>query len=332
MKGSLFWRFAYLCCALTGILAGYGMFSLTGVKENREDIGTKDNTLVRETGDGVFFDEEGETKLPIITIRVTTAPTPTWTWAPVPSEIPELTASPTVQPEETPDDALEILPKLPDITMEPEQTVSAGQSAVTLPEDVLPSLGSQWAGKGMAVVPEQEPVLQTTEEPENSATEVITYPAKIFGQTPVINRSDAYVSYFEFCYDLIAIVEPKVQARGLNINTLMTKFALKALFCGIDIEQLDINAPIPRRLAALCLWLAAQVLNESGWDTSAKSVENYVTDISGCTASEKKAIAYLYESGVLKGYQVSGQKFYPDAGLKTESGSKWLSEINRCWK
>jgi len=333
MKGSLFWKFAYLCCALTGILAGYGVFSLTGVKENREDIGTKDNTLVRESGDSVFFDEEAEITVPPVTVTVTTTPAPTETLVPVQAETPEITGSPTVQPEEPPAGASEILPELPEIKTAPEQTVSAGQAAITVPEEVLPSLGSQWAGKGMAVIPEQEPVLQTkSEETEEFATEVITYPAKIFGQTPVINRSDAYVSYFEFCYDLIAMVEPEVTARGLNMNALMTKFALKALFCGIDIEQLDINAPIPRRLAALCLWLAAQVLDESGWDTSSGSVGEYVTDISSCTVSERRAIAYLYEQGVVKGYQAAGQCFYPAEGLKTETGKTWLSGVKQCWK
>ena len=313
MKGSLFWKFAYLCCALTGILAGYGVFTLTGVNESREDISTKDDTLVRESGDSVFFDEEGEVTLPTatVTVTVTATPAPTEALVPIPTAVPEIAASPTVQP---------------------EQTVSAEQAAITVPEDVLPSLGSQWAGRGTVVLPEQEPVLQQVlEETENAVTEVITYPAKIFGQTPVINRSDTYVSYFEFCYDLIAMVEPEVTVRGLSMNSLMTKFALKALFCGIDIEQLDINAPIPRKLAALCLWLAAQVLDESGCDTSSRSALRYVTDISSCSSSERKAIAYLYEQGVVKGYQVAGQQFYPTEGLKTEVGKAWLSGIKQCW-
>lgn len=297
MKGSLYWKFAYLCCVLTGILAGYGMFSLTAAKE---DISTKDNTLVRESGDSVFFDEEPELPVPtgllIPTLTSTPIPIPTSTPIPTPvstptpeptqtiTEIPTPTAVPTPVPTITPVPA-EVLPKLPEITLIPEEI-----------------------------------------------RETITYPAKIFGQTPVINPSDTYVSYFEFCYDLIAMVEQEVAARGLNINTLMTKFALKALLCGVDIEQLDINAPIPRRLAALCLWLAAQVLNESGCDTSSRSAGDYVTDITSCSSSERKAIAYLYEQGVLKGYQVKGQRFYPQDGLKTEAGKAWLSGIKHCWK
>lgn len=320
MKGSLLWKLAYVFCALAGILAGYGVFSLADAGEYPSENITKDNTLLRESGDSVFFDEaQGQpavTTVPAVTVTLTPIPTA------VPTSVPIETPVPSRVPEE-----VEILPELPAITEVPEEIVSDG------PEDALPSLGRQWAGKGITAVPEQEPVFRKPpEETEKAVTEVITYPAKIFGQTPVVNRSDAYVSYFEFCYDLIAMMEPEVQARGLNMNALMTKFALKALFCGVDIEQLDINAPIPRRLAALCLWLAAQVLNEGGCDTSSQSAGRYVTDISSCSVSERRAIAYLYEQGVVKGYQTAGQEFYPDAGLKSETGESWLLGVKQCWK
>ena len=322
MKGSLLWKFMYLFCAMAGILAGYGIFSLTG---------TKDNTLVRKSGDSVFFDAEKEdmpenviSEPPSVTEPpVTPAPTEQakLTDLPQPTVVPvEISVAPTV----------EISPKateIPEITVFPKVT----EAPSDVSEDKLPSLGQQWASTG-----ENVPKLPETpaKEPaqEAPATQTITYPAKIFGQVPVLNRSDAYVSYFEFAYDLIAMMEPVVNARGLSMNSLLTKFAIKALFCGVDIEKLDINAPIPRRLAALCLWLAAQVLNESGCDTSSKSAGAYVTDISGCSASERKAIAYLYESGILKGYQIQGQMFYPEAGLKTEAGNNWLAAVKQCWK
>ncbi len=322
MKGSLLWRMMYLFCAMAGILAGYGVFTLTSSDGAKPNTITKDNTLVRESGDGVFFDGKKEETGPT---AVTVLPTPTEkakvTDPPQPILVPvEISATPTVT----------ISPKTTEIpAVTPSPTATEAPAEVS--EDKLPSLGQQWAGTGEKVpqitAPSITPKLQ-----ESPATQVITYPAQIFGQVPVINRSDAYVSYFEFAYDLIAMMEPVVNARGLNMNSLLTKFVIKALFCGVDIEKLDINAPIPRRLAALCLWLAAQVLNESGCDTSAKSAGAYVTDISGCSASEKKAIAYLYESGILKGYQVQGQMFYPDAGLKTEAGNSWLSAVKQHWK
>ena len=71
-------------------------------------------------------------------------------------------------------------------------------------EDKLPSLGVQWIGNNMPEVsiPSVTPVVS-----ELPATQTITYPAQIFGQVPVINRTDTYVSYFEFAYDLISLVE-----------------------------------------------------------------------------------------------------------------------------
>jgi len=337
MKGSFLWKLAYVFCALAGILAGYGIVSLAGAKEYKPDSITKDSTLSPDSRTNVFFNEEPD--IPVQT--ATPVPTLASTATPIPTAAPTETQAPSPIPE-----SIEILPEAPEITLIPEEIVSAGQAGASIQTELLPSLGSQWVGMGTSTWTQQElpevqnVAMETPKEqeetdsnlPQAETQEAFTYPAKIFGQTPVINRSDAYVSYFEFCYDLIAMVESEVQARGLNMNALMTKFALKALFCGVDIEQLDINAPIPRRLAALCLWLAAQVLNENGCDTSSQSAERYVTDISSCSASERKAIAYLYELGVVKGYQVAGQRFYPQDGLKTEAGKLWLSGIKQCWK
>lgn len=328
MKGTMLWRLGYLCCALAGCLAGYGIVALTDADDIKPNTITKDNTLVREADDSVFFDAE-KAEIPVVTV-IPEEPGETDAAIsevmPAPARVvPAPTAIPAVTPTEAP------TPELQRSSAEgPEEPEEGLVDKPAAPEDTMPSLGSQWANTGLPVptpFPDFQPV-----ETENQVAETITYPAKIFGQVPVINRSDTYVSYFEFAYDLIAMLEPEVKARGLNMNALLTKFALKALFCGVDIEKLDINAPIPRRLAALCLWLAAQVLNEVGCDTSAKSAQNYVVDISGCSSAEKKAVAYLYEQGILKGYQTAGQNFYPDAGLKTESGVTWLSRVKQCWK
>jgi len=327
MKGSLLWKLAYIFCALAGVLAGYGVFKLSSSSNIKPDTFTKDSTLVREAGDSVFFGEESMSPAPTISLTAT----------PAPEAKPTPTSVPTEEP--TPTEVPVPVEVLPEVTLMPEETVSAGQASVTVQEE-LPSLGSRWIFGEITRVPQRELQEESGDEkisientaPQSPVTETITYPAKIFGQTPIINRSDAYVSYFEFCYDLIAMMEPEIQARGLNMNVLMTKFVLKALFCGIDIEQLNINAPIPRRLAALCLWLAAQVLNENGCATSPQSAGQYVTDISSCSASERKAIAYLYEQGVIKGYQVAGQAFGPEKGLESGEGEEWLDRIKQCWK
>lgn len=327
MKGSRFWKFGYVLCALAGLLVGYGVFTLASDDEVKPNTITKDNTLVRESGDGVFFDRERQGTEADITMA------PVVTETPATPQRPEPTPEESIHPTSTPGISMAPQEISPEPTIVPEPDV--GHAVITPAPDTMPSLGSQWANAGQAVVPTLPPVVAPPGNEEllqSPAMETITYPAEIFGQVPVLNRSDAYVSYFEFAYDLIAMLEPEIQQRGLNLNALLAKFVIKALFCGVDIEKLDINAPIPRRLAALCLWLAAQILGERGSDTSAKSAQKYVTDISACSNAEKKAVAYLYEQGILSGYQIAGQRFYPDAGLATKEGTTWLSGIKECWK
>lgn len=318
MKGSMLWKLMYVFCGLAGILTGYGVFALTGSGKIKPNTNTNDNTLVRKAEDSVFFDEEKEET--------------EWTEA-LEEQQPEVLPSPTAVP------SVSVVPSIaPEVTALPEKE-NLSEEPVTEKEtsDIMPSLGSQWVLHAPSVIPSvSAPVTEISEQEEaessqDLAAETITYPAEIFGQVPVINRSDTYVSYFEFAYDLITMLEPEVKDRGINMNSLIARFVIKALLCGVDVEKLDINAPIPRRLAALCLWLAAQVLNEDGSNTSAKSAQKYVTDIAGCSLAEKKAVAYLYEQGILKGYQIAGQAFYPDAGLKTESETTWLLGVKQCW-
>ncbi len=178
----------------------------------------------------------------------------------------------------------------------------------------------------------QEMDSQSFQEKQEEVELVFTYPAEIFGQVPVINRSDAYVTYFEFAHDLIELIEPEVKRRDMNETALFAQFALKAFFCGVKIQNLDINAPISRKEAALTLWLAADVMGEDGSNTSARSAENYATDVKNCSGSEKKAIAYLYEQGILSGYQIGNQTFEPEDYLTTEIGENWLIRAGQCWK
>lgn len=315
MRGILWLGLFYVCCGVFGCLTGIGLSRTADARETEQDIITEDNTPVPKQEDGVFFCGIPESEdSPIFTVIPTPTVTPVITTTPIPTPTSAATPVPVVREKEV------------------------------VPEEELPSLGSMYANlengpaSAWAVTADTfnetpEPrITPETDVPEHSVLQTVTVPAKIFGQTPVMNRSDTYVTYFEFCYDLIACMEPMVQAEGLNMNLLLTKFALKALLCGVDVEKVDINAPIPRRQAALCLYLSARVLNEGGADTSAKSAEKYVTDISGCSSPEKKAIAYLYEQEIIKGYQIPGQKFYPREGLKTETGEEWLSGAVRSWK
>ena len=330
MKGSMLWKLMYVFCALAGCLAGYGIFTLAGQEDIKPNTNTKDNTLVRESGDSVFFDGISEN---VIMPSATMSPTPIEDLSLIPSVSQETGPQEADKEEKTGGgDEIQNSEPTPGLVSEVQPETVIGQAVITMPPEEMPSLASQWAVNGPGVIPTPLPIEDVLAAPQNETAEVITYPAEIFGQVPVINRSDGTVSYFEFSYDLINMLEPIIEERGLKLTTLLTKFVLKALLYGVDIEDLNINAPIPRRQAALALWLAAQLLGEPGCDTSAKSAGAYVTDISKCSSPERKAVAYLYERGILKGYQVSGQKFYPDSALKTESGDIWFFQVKQCWK
>lgn len=221
-------------------------------------------------------------------------------------------------------------------SLEKEENVDLGTLSEALLLDGLPGYdtasGIIQEDEMLKTVPEQETTVQSSEEEQNETEPAFTYPAEIFGQVPVINRSDAYVTYFEFAHDLIELMEPEVKQRKLNETALFAEFALKALFCGVEIQNLDINAPITRKEAALTLWLASDILEEDGSDTSASFAEQYATDVKNCSGSEKRAIAYLYEQGILSGYQIGNQKFAPEDYLTTEIGENWLIRVEQCWK
>lgn len=245
MRNDFYVKIMIVVCAAAGCLAGFGIEGLFHRQEQKEN--TKDNTLVREEHDGVFFDVESmPTKSPV------------------------------------------------------EITPSVGPTPSALP---------------------------TPDE-----TEAVTYPVQIFGQTPVVDRTDEYVTYFEFAMDLISVAEGEIRQKNLNEAALFSRFMLKALFCGIDIRSIKINEPIPRDQAALAIYLAAELMDKKGTGTSAKSAGEYVTDMDGCTSFEKKAIAYLYEQGTEDGYQVDGQAFLPDHSLSEKDAGVWMERIRECWK
>ena len=325
MKGSSLWKAIYVFCAMAGVLTGYECDRLLDSQKDRAE--TKDNTLIREIDDSVFFSnnyaEPEDTEKTEIE-----------------KETGILVAGRQEQPEGEEHSFSDTQPLLPDLSPTVMPTVIPAEMPTEVPAVIpteitaVPELLSCEINQGdnMIPVPTPEVTPPSIESDDTLLAEVFTYPVRIFGQVPVINRSDAYVSYFEFSYDLIAMLEPEVESRGMNMNSLLTRFAIKAFLCGVDIEKIDITAPIPRRLAALCLWLSAQLLDKDGCNTSAKSVKAYVTDINGCSSSEKKAVAYLYEQGIMKGYGTAGQEFYPDDGLKTEDGTALLNRVSQCWK
>ena len=309
MRNDFYARTVMVVCAVAGCLAGFGINGLLNVQE--ENGIAKDNTLLREEYDGVFFDGEKKDGL-----QKTVTPKPT---EPTPGTV-SVTVTPTIsnaEPEPTP--KVSEIPKptgLPSPTKEPEQA--------RVPEKATPTLTPE-------VIIAPTPTVEITITPITvlQETEVITYPAQIFGQTPVVNREDTYVTYFEFATDLIAVVEKEIQEKELNETALFTRFMLKALFCGIEITELKINEPIPRGQAALAIHLAAEVMDWEGTATSAKAASKYVTDVSGCSSSEKKAIAYLFGQRIASVSQGDGQQFFPKEGLTEQDNAVWMRRLKQ---
>lgn len=309
MRNDAWVRVMILFCAVAGCLTGFGIDG--ALKAQRQEKDAKDNTLLREEYDGVFFDEENK---PMPTIaqaaEPTVAPTVLLTVTP--------TIEPTIEPTVAPTAVLTVAP-----TIEP--TV-APTVVPTIAPAIKPTIKP-------TAVPTMVPTIAPTEAVNTEQeTPVLTYPAQIFGQTPVVDRVDEYVTYFEFATDLISAVEGEIQEKKLNEASLISRFMLKALFCGIDIRSLRINDPIPRDQAALAIYLAAELLGKEGTGTTAKSAEKYVTDLDGCSSSERKAIAYLYEQGIETGYSVAGQCFLPSGSLREEDISEWLERVQERWK
>ena len=325
MKGSFLWKLMFLFCALAGCLAGYGAFRLASAENMGPDTSTKDNTLTREFRDSVFLAEEEQEK-----VKPTAIPTPSVYPEEVVSE-PEQVISPI--PTELPEENMEETKPSPVLS----EVISRGTATewTTVPtETPVPVVTATPVPVKKTPAPTPMPTQAPTPSPTPTAVPVPTasYPAKIFGQVPVVNRTDAYVTYFEFAWDLMEMLKPLIEKKNLKETSLLTEFVWKALWYGIDVYKININKSITRSDAAMVLWLAAQLLNESGTDTSHKTVTSYVTDLGKCSKAEKKAAAYLYEQGFVAGYRVEGQKFYPNQKLKTEDGNRWLTMAEKCWK
>jgi len=170
---------------------------------------------------------------------------------------------------------------------------------------------------------DEENTVQSVPQQEDSETEALTYPSEIFGQVPKVDRNDRTVTYFEFSLDLIELLEPEIEQKKLNETALFSKFVLKALFCGVEITELNINAPIPKDHAALAIYLAAEVLNAPGTKIKSTILGKYAVDAEGCSAQEKKAMVYLYEQGIVNTQGTAGKRFFPDEALTEAEYETW---------
>lgn len=310
-------RAMLLACAVAGCITGLGINEV--IKRQQKTEHAKDDTLLREEYDSVFFSDE------ITPAPIRPTPTVVPTVSPVPVLAPVATGTPAaVQPTEP-----------GKLTVTPSPTELPKPAATNTPMPTASVIAGITQAAELTGIPTQmlkptatsSPVPTVTTAPPAAYT--ITYPAQIFGQTPVENRTDGYVSYFEFALDLVTAMEGEIRERNLNETVLFSKFMLKALFCGIDIRGLKINDPIPRRQAALAIHLAAEILDRPGVGTTAAQADRFAKDVKGCTTSERKAIVYLYEQGFLENRTSMGQKFSPDLALTELDCAAWIKKCRK---
>lgn len=317
MRSNRYLMAFWIICMAAGSVFGYGIYHLersdkAPVTEQEEE---RDSSVTRmPIGEAELHPNETITVTPTAAVlqnalKVTEAPTAaiTPTVTPTAAITPIVTPTAAITPIVTPTDVI-----TPTVTPSAAIIPTAAPTATVIPT-VTPTVT----------------ITSTVPTPEKSET--ISYPAKIFGQTPRVDRSDSDASYFEFALDLIRLLEPEIEAKNKNATVLFTRFVLRALFCGVDIKSIQINDPIPRRQAALAIYLAAEIIGKSGTDTTAVSAEHYVMDINACSATEKKAIAYLYEQGIEEGYRISGQQFYPEKSLREEDAAAWIQILQQKW-
>lgn len=233
----------------------------------------------------------------------TLSPGPAPTLTPEPSRVPTLTPSPVPVPTTVPEQST------PEPTAVPEQNTL---EPTAVPDTPTPS-----------VEPSPAPT---------PPSELETAFIKLLGQTPEVNMEDEIVTYYEFATGMLAAVEPGVKASGKTPENLLTAFGLRLMLGGVDVNKIDINAPILRKDAALFLWYAAQTIGFTSAQTELPDTAAFVADISDCTPAEQKAVAYLYANGYESGNQVKGQKFRPTEALSKEESAAWQQISMELWQ
>ncbi len=350
-----------LCCICGGVSAGYGIssFLLTSGAEmeskkeyKKEDIGseadliTKESTLNPGKEESVLFaisvQEEKEIILSAPDEGIKVQEKVVMEEIFEEEKTSENLHETTVEPQTVGEEKILVKDKSNDLIGSETPALPLTLSAVLGRPRELDTEGNEEEPPETASKVTEQDTVQTAEQPEDTeiaeiaeqpeASPVITYPMEIFGQVPVENRSDAYVSYFEFALDMVHMLQPEIKKRGLSETGLFTEFALKALLCGVDVKNLKINEPISRKEAALALWLAADVLEHPVSNTKAADAKNYASDISSCSLSEKKAIVCLYKAGVVKKSGTGADQFRPAENLQTKDGETWILRMKQCWK
>lgn len=253
--------------------------------------------------------EPSSTPLPTSPAGITEPPEPSLTPIPTSEDMPD--PSPSVEP--SPSD-------------EPVPTPDAEPTSMPMPDAEPTSVPTSDT--------ETTPVPKPADEPTGTGihSELENRFAELLGQAPQTDAEDGILTYYEFAIGMLAAAEPRLEASGSNMETMLMGFAFRLITGGIDINRLDVNQPITREDAALFIWYGAQSIGCASASAEIAATEAYVADIAECTLPKQKAIGFLYQEGYEEGYQSSGQKFRPQDILTTEEGESWIRTSTELWK
>lgn len=252
-------------------------------------------------------------------------PAPSATLFPTPTASPTPTPAPTVTPLPTPTlSPLPSAPATPSVTGTP--TVPATPSATGTP--TVPATPSVTGMPSVTAAPSPSAAPTPVQRAGDGMGGTL---AALIGQTPVVNRDDDICTYYEFAEQLLAAAEPVMEKKGLAAEEVLTRLAFQLILSGVDMNSLDINAPIARREAALLVYYAAQVVGYSPAKQTVTDAAQYVGDIAQLTLTERKAVGYLYQEGYLAGYLVSGQSFSPESALLPQEADSWILTSKESW-
>lgn len=252
---------------------------------------------------------------------------------------PTLTPEPTRIPTPT-------LPPTPAATRIPTPTLTPGPSVTTTPTvTVTPAVSATPSATSAPVMPATPQLTPTstplpTMPPSPSASPTPAQRvdggmggtlAALIGQTPVVDRDDDSCTYYEFAEQLLTAAEPVMVKKELAEEEVLTRLAFQLILSGVDMNSLDINAPITRREAALLVYYAAQVVGYPPAGQTVTDAVQYVDDIASLTLTERKAVGYLYQEGYLGGYLVPGQSFSPASPLLPQEADSWILTSRESW-
>lgn len=286
-------------------------FSKTELEEEQESRAAMQTSSIRVEGTQTAEEEpEQVSATPPVVSQPPASATPAIPQKP--TEVPVIASSTTV-PTKNPAE-VSLTPTSPELTSTPIESTPIPPEPTATP-----------ASEPTAIPAEP------TKAPESGESSMGGVLSALLGQTPIVNAEDDIYTYYEFAEGILTAAEPRMEREGKKLEEVLTKFIFQLVLSGVDINTIEINAPITREEAALVIYYAAQAIAYSSAGTAITEVTTYVTDVSECTVAEKKAIGYLYQEGYLAGYQIAGQQFLPEQSLSAAVGENWIALSKNRW-